>query len=104
MFIITCYHIDSHKRWNRQIDKFFHNCLRCTRHRGHSSFLRTFFLEQGMQNEEYKMKNKGKNFTDEIVCMVYCSYEAMILLMAAKEKCRRMYGREYKEPDLCDRS
>lgn len=39
-----------------------------------------------MQNEEYKMKNKEKNFTDEIVCMVYCSYGAMILLMAAKEK------------------
>ena len=57
-----------------------------------------------MQNEEYKMKNKEKNFTDEIVCMVYCSYGAMILLMAAKEKCRRVYGREHKEPDLCDRS
>ena len=63
-----------------------------------------FFLEQGMQNEEYKMKNKEKNFTDEIVCMVYCNYGAMILLMAAKEKCRRVYGREHKESDLCDRS
>ena len=51
-----------------------------------------------------KMKNKEKNFTDEIVCMVYCSYGAMILLMAAKEKCRRVYGREHKESDLCDRS
>ncbi|MCQ4773277.1 hypothetical protein NE634_05780 [Lacrimispora saccharolytica] len=50
------------------------------------------------------MKNKEKNFTDEIVCMVYCNYGAMILLMAAKEKCRRVYGREHKESDLCDRS
>ena len=60
MFIITCYHIDSHKRWNRHIDKFFHNCLRCTRHRGHSSFLRTFFWNRECKMKSTKWKTKKK--------------------------------------------
>ncbi len=57
------------------------------------------------QSLEYHVvfgKGCGKKYRCDIVNRK--EHKADILLMAAKEKCRRVYGREHKESDLCDRS